>query len=248
MDNQKLSIRPQRGYGFVYCYISPCGKRYIGQTKTTLQERAKKNAKGYKGCKLFYEAIQKYGWDSFEVEILAEVPYDLLDNTELENIIYYKTTDSNYGYNTVTTQVSYCATLNHIPVYSYDGATGQFLERYDSISAAERAMGVHYGSIRRIINSDKHHVKGKLWRTDKLDSAPVVKNNIQPTSIKVCMYDSLSGDFLKEYDSIREAAKETTYDRSTIKNHIKKGVKGVRHTFRDFKVDNLYNESSTTIQ
>ena len=50
MDNQKLSIKPRNGYGFVYKYTSPSGKIYIGKTKTTLKERAKNNAKGYKGC------------------------------------------------------------------------------------------------------------------------------------------------------------------------------------------------------
>ncbi len=42
------------------------GKMYIGQTdKKTLEARAGKDQIQYKGCKAFYNAIQKYGWNNF---------------------------------------------------------------------------------------------------------------------------------------------------------------------------------------
>ena len=65
MDNQKLSIKPHNGYGFVYKYTSPSGKIYIGKTKTTLKERAKNNGNGYLNCTIFFRAIQKYGFEKF---------------------------------------------------------------------------------------------------------------------------------------------------------------------------------------
>jgi hypothetical protein len=34
------------------------GKRYIGQTYTSLQDRFGKDGIGYKGCTIFYNAIQ----------------------------------------------------------------------------------------------------------------------------------------------------------------------------------------------
>ena len=48
------------------------GMCYIGITSRTLKERAGKDGKGYKRKRggRFWEAIQKYGWDSFVVEIL----------------------------------------------------------------------------------------------------------------------------------------------------------------------------------
>lgn len=56
----------------IYCHINKVnGKRYIGQTKLKLEERWK-NGEGYKGCSLFYKAIQKYGWDNFEHIILED--------------------------------------------------------------------------------------------------------------------------------------------------------------------------------
>lgn len=249
MDNQTLSVKPKTGYGFIYCYTSPSGKKYIGQTRTTLKERAKLNAKGYKGCPAFYNAIQKYGWENFQVEILEEVPLDVINETEIQYILYYDTVNVKKGYNIMQERYDYLASFKRIPVYSYDEKTGEFLEEYPSIAEAERSMGVHYGSIRRVINLPNKHAKNRLWRTERFDKVEVIPNNIQPNSIKVYMYDSITGDFLQEFNSVREAARITGYNRCTIQEHVGRNnvKKGKKHTFKDFKVDNLYNESSTTI-
>lgn len=48
------------------------GKVYVGQTLKLPEERWKANGKGYTDNKEFYNDIQKYGWDNFKHEILAE--------------------------------------------------------------------------------------------------------------------------------------------------------------------------------
>lgn len=48
------------------------GKIYVGQTLKLPEERWKANGKGYIDNKEFYNDIQKYGWDNFKHEILAE--------------------------------------------------------------------------------------------------------------------------------------------------------------------------------
>lgn len=249
MDNQTLSVRPRNGYGFIYCYTSPSGKKYIGQTRTTLKERAKMNAKGYKGCKAFYKAIEKYGWENFLVEILEEVPLDVLNETEIQYILYYDTVNKEKGYNIMQESYDYLASFKRIPVYSYDEKTGKYLENFASIAEAERAMGVHYGSIRRVLNIPNRHTKNRLWRTEKFDSVEIIPNNIQANSIRVYMYDSITGEFLQEFSSVREAARITGYNRCTIQEHVSRNnvKKGKKHTFKNYKVGNLYNESSTTI-
>ena len=52
----------------VYRHITPDGKSYIGKTSQRPKKRWK-NGKGYKGT-LFSGAIQKFGWDKIEHEIL----------------------------------------------------------------------------------------------------------------------------------------------------------------------------------
>lgn len=248
MDNQKLNIKPKNGYGFIYCYTSTSGKKYIGQTKTSLKERAKKNAKGYKGCAAFYNAILKYGLDSFEVEILEEVPIENLDLVETQYILDFDTTNPQKGYNILTNHQQHMSILNRIPVYAYDAKTGLFVDSYESISAAERAIGVYSGSVQRVVNIKDRTAKGFLWKTEKFDRVEV-SNREQKNSVMVYMYDAQTGDFLQSFSSIREAARETGYNRSIIQDHVSRNIikKGKKHRFTDFKVDNLFNESSTTI-
>jgi group I intron endonuclease len=60
---------PARNY-IIYCYTSPSGKKYIGQTHS--EEKRKldhKKAKTNK-CRAFACAINKYGFDSFTYEVL----------------------------------------------------------------------------------------------------------------------------------------------------------------------------------
>lgn len=47
------------------------GKMYVGMTKRPVQERWGENGSKYKECRRFYNAIQKYGWDNFEHDIIA---------------------------------------------------------------------------------------------------------------------------------------------------------------------------------
>lgn len=251
MDNQKLKKRPRHGYGFIYCYTSPSGKKYIGQTRTSLYERAKKNGKGYDGCTAFANAIKKYGWENFTVEILAELPLDVLNEAEINYIIELDTTNREKGYNIATDAYNYLATISRIPVYSYDEYTGDFIERFDSIAAAEQAMQVHHGSIRRILNQYNHHVRHRIWTTEFLEQAPIVEKTKQPNSKHIYMYDSKTGELVAEYNSIREAARLSGYNRWTIQEHTgRQHIKlGKWHTFSTEKYENLFKgESSTTIQ
>ena len=76
------------------------GKVYIGQTKNSLSERAQSNGLNYIECRRFYNAIQKYGWDSFEPCILADnLSLDESNFLEEYYISLYESTNPNNGYN-----------------------------------------------------------------------------------------------------------------------------------------------------
>lgn len=51
----------------VYCYTSPSGKIYVGQTGQSIKARAGKDGINYQQCPYFYKAIQKYGLENFKV-------------------------------------------------------------------------------------------------------------------------------------------------------------------------------------
>ncbi len=57
-------------YYIIYCHRNKINnKAYIGQTKNIKDRWC---ASHYKGCRLFYYAIQKYGWDNFQHIILKD--------------------------------------------------------------------------------------------------------------------------------------------------------------------------------
>lgn len=82
----------------VYMYIFPNGKRYIGQTSQTLEQRAQKGY-GYRFQPLVYNAIQKYGWDNIQKEIFECNSLEEMDTLEVKLIAKYKTTKRDFGYN-----------------------------------------------------------------------------------------------------------------------------------------------------
>lgn len=76
-------------------------KSYIGITVYGDDpNRRWQNGKGYAQQKLFYNAIQKYGWDNFEHIIWAKnLTEDDAKKWEVRLISLFNTTNSNYGYN-----------------------------------------------------------------------------------------------------------------------------------------------------
>lgn len=76
-------------------------KVYIGQTKQECLNDRWKNGAGYKPCTYFYAAIQKYGWDNFEHEILEQGDWTQEEANQKEKfyIQLYDSTNPNKGYN-----------------------------------------------------------------------------------------------------------------------------------------------------
>lgn len=89
---------------YVYRHTTPNGKVYIGITGMEHPEcRWRSNGAGYKNNHHFWSAIQKYGWDNIQHDILMS---DLtLHDAQLEErrlISEYKSNDPMYGYNNTT--------------------------------------------------------------------------------------------------------------------------------------------------
>lgn len=83
----------------VYKHTSPSGKVYIGITKQSVQRRWQ-HGKHYDNNDYFYRAIQKYGWDNFNHDILyTNLTQEEASKKEQELIKFYKSTNPNFGYN-----------------------------------------------------------------------------------------------------------------------------------------------------
>lgn len=70
--NENINYKEERPY---YIYIHTCPNRmvYVGKTKNPI--RRWNNGKGYKHNKMFYEAIQLFGWENIKHEIVAKTYY-----------------------------------------------------------------------------------------------------------------------------------------------------------------------------
>ena len=88
----------------IYKYTNLHNKKvYIGRTCRSLSERAGIDGRDYRCCTYFWNAIKKYGWDSFKPEILEE---GLSDKEAREREIYwikkYRSDESPFGYNIIS--------------------------------------------------------------------------------------------------------------------------------------------------
>lgn len=78
-------------------HTAPNGKSYIGQTMNLTKRNRGHRQKT--GCRAFYAAIKKYGWDAFEHKILAQgLTLDEANDVEVQMIDTHNTLAPN-GYN-----------------------------------------------------------------------------------------------------------------------------------------------------
>lgn len=76
------------------------GKMYFGITSRPPSERWGNNGSHYKSTPHFYSAIQKYGWDNFEHNILYQnITKEEACDIERNLIAKYQTQDRDFGYN-----------------------------------------------------------------------------------------------------------------------------------------------------
>ena len=84
----------------VYKHVNKInGKVYVGLTNN-VKRRWRNSGYFYKGSPYFKHAIDKYGWDNFEHEILFEhLTEEEAKQKETEMVLYYRSNEPDYGYN-----------------------------------------------------------------------------------------------------------------------------------------------------
>ena len=83
----------------VYKHTAPNGKVYIGITQQEPEARWK-NGNGYRNNVLFFRAINKYGWENIDHEILFEgLTKAEAFETERKLIARHRSSDKRFGYN-----------------------------------------------------------------------------------------------------------------------------------------------------
>lgn len=215
----------------VYEHVTPNGKRYIGITCNSPEKRWK-YGNGYKESVLFYNAIQKYGWDNIEHNILFEnLTSTKAKAKEKELIIKYKSNNRDYGYNLTN---------------GGDGAEGykhnkkakeKMKNNHADVSGEKNPM---YGI--RLTGELNHCFGKKLTEETKLKISEATKgkklseehieilrqankgkNNYsygktggKSAVAKKVLQFSLANEFIKEWDCISEAARELNIKTQSI--------------------------------
>lgn len=218
----------------IYCYTNKInGKKYVGQTCHTLEERAGKDGCHYvikNGA--FGNAIQKYGWDSFIPEVLEDGLSLEEANDREEYWIRELDTLVPNGYNLAG------GGRNHIVHPSTGKKISQsnkgrkvwnkgkkMSEEYCRKMSDARKGKKMWPNGRTFSEEHKRHIsesrKGWIVPEEIIEHRKEVMTNNVKTSKKVCQY-SLDGQFVGEYPSIAEASRQTGYSHS----HICEACKG----------------------
>lgn len=210
----------------VYAHISPSNKYYIGITSQKPNERWR-NGKGYKGCTYFNNAIQKYGWNNFQHEIIASnLTEQEAKNFEKLLIKKLKSNDERYGYNLTEGGDGACGLVmseeskqllrdaRSNPVCQFD-LDLNFIKEYSSANLAEQCTGIWQSMILGCCHNKIGYktAGGYVWifkadlpNVNFDEYKKLLKHEKLPKP--VCQF-SLSMEFIAEYESIGHASRIT---------------------------------------
>lgn len=212
----------------VYKHTSPSGKVYIGLTKQDPHRRWK-NGLGYQSSPHFWNAIQKYGWDSFKHEILlCDLTIEDACFYESYYIALYDSTNSEKGYNekfggqtgaifTETVRAKMSASMkeyikNH-PEFA-EKARATFTGRKHTEEEKQKMRMAGKSHPQNLTDSWKKNI-GESVKKRVLENADIkesmtkrcVENGMKKAK-KVSQF-YMSGELLAEYESTKAAQRET---------------------------------------
>ena len=191
------------------------GKRndmvYIGITCQKIENRWRKNGDGYKQCRHFYNAIQKYGWDSFNHEVLFdELTKEEAEQKEIGLIAFYKSNDSSFGYNIKSGGNAPLSEVRSKPVICVETQVV-----YESAVDAGRKLGISNSTISSCCNGNNKVAGGYHWMFADEYSDENVKLLLKRTESKKSK-QVMCVDNGKIYHSISEASLDTCILASNI--------------------------------
>lgn len=218
----------------VYIHTSPSGKYYVGMTGGKPKARWGKNGNGYKDNHYFFRAIQKYGWDNFEHEIISSnITKKEASDFEIYLIEILKLNNQKYGYN--ITAGGECGIAKPLrSVYQYN-LNGEYIKSFESGASASREVGCHRTQITKVCKGKGFSICGYMWRYYKADKIEVYSNS---TCVQVNQYDN-KNNLIKSYSSITDASIETGISICCISNCYRHKTKTAGGFIWTYSHDNI---------
>ena len=223
------------------------GKIYIGQTKQTANNRWA-NGLGYnpynnlQNC-VFWNAIQKYGWDNFKHEIIED-NIQTKEEADKREKYWIKHFNSYIGFNNSN---GYNMTLGgssgeHLgyPLYQIDKSTHVVLKEFSSAAEASRSFGTGNNSsrIRRCCEGLLHSAKGYYWCYKKDYNEKWTPKDNQLVSPVFQINDDF--EVVRRYESITECVKLTGFSGGSIVSCCKRKQRKANNYYWCYVCD--YNE------
>lgn len=231
----------------VYCYTNKVnGKKYVGITSARLLCIRAGHGAHYKGSRYFYYAIQKYGWESFVPEILANnLSKSDAERLERHFISTLKTQNHDYGYNIdsggrVPSEVSpegreslvraASGTNNKKarPVVVFD-LTGKKIAEFPCIVFAEKHFGIkvnwhHLNKGRGTCHNMIFRYKEEVGNVTQLPPDQIFKKFEQKYvrgdkswhSTPVVLFDAKTGKRIKQFSCIKDAEEYACVSLSSV--------------------------------
>lgn len=163
----------------------------------------------------FQYAVKKYGPNNFRRKTLAI--FDTIEEASdlEEQLVNEKFLERNDVYNMVLGGLDGYFISNRIKVYQYD-KDGNYLNEYESFADAALKMDCDYTLISYAVRK-KAKAKDYFWNTDKVEKLDLSNYNLGLNhSVKVSFY-SITGEFIKEFDTQAKASKEMDVNPSAIR-------------------------------
>lgn len=206
------------------------GKIYIGQTVGTLEHRMSQHKANGKKISVIGNAIHKYGWENFDVEVIDEADtIEELNQKEIYWIGYYKSISPN-GYNLelggrnalheeeTRKKISEANKGKHLAeksprakkVYMFS-LSGDFIKEYGSVREAVRKNKISSSQIASVCRGEHFIAKGYRWSYDK-NNLPKLPNK----SSVIITYNGISAN-------IKDWSRKLGFTYQTLLDRLKKG-------------------------
>ena len=192
------------------------GKIYIGKTNN-LPKRIREHTRYdvHNGL-IFHKAIEKYGEENFEWEIIDSTE-DFQKANELESyyIKEYNSFKPN-GYN-MTFGGDGGNAHNAVPIVCLT-LDGKFVKKYNSAAEAEREDGFTNSTVLICCKNYSRTCKGHLFmfEEDYLKNGPITYKKRKNERCKTVIQCDVQGNYITSYDSVQEAASSTDTSRTAI--------------------------------
>lgn len=241
----------------VYKHTSPSGKVYIGITnKQPPEKRWYSNGSGYKRQLLFWRAIQKYGWENFQHEILFEnLTKEIACQKEIELIKIYDSTNPDKGYNCSSggenslSGVQWTDIMKNNRSKLYTGEGNPFYGKKHSEESKEKMSQYHKGQ--EAPNKGKSpsdetlqlwskQRKGKVYgvKRPKTNEEKIKSSNAHNFQKKPIILMDENENIIAEYDSISQASKLTGVDVGSISGYCRGVHKPINGQIWRYKYEN----------